>query len=385
MNADHEQPLPSGPEEHAPVRARRGFALPLAILCIAVLSVTLAASFASTGTEILTNNAQRSESRAFAIAENGLQEFIAMRGQRTVNATSWCQFCGSPPTVTVESTTVTFTNGYAKVVARRVMRPVGITRPAVYLLISRGVDSVTPLNGASIGTRAERVVAQYAYWDMNVIHIVSGWTSLSGLAVKGGAGTISGSDKCGKNGTLAGVAVPTGAYSQTGNGGVAQGNPPVKDMGTLAQASAAVNIDWANIINETSIQPNLSLPGGATIPSSTFTDTTYWPVIHVKGDASVPNGRGLLIVDGNASFSGSGIWKGIILVGGNLTSNGNNDVFGAVITGLNVKLGLNVTQDDAGNGNKFYEYDSCSVAAATAGIGHYRLFPNAWMDNFATY
>lgn len=384
MTSDQRLPRPEGDDVPA-ARARRGFALPLAILCIAVLTITLAASFASTGTEILTNNAQRSESRAFAIAENGLQEFIAMRGQRTVNSTSWCTYCGSPPTVKVESTTVTFTNGYAKVVAQRVMRNVGITRPAVYLLISRGVDTVTPLNGASIGTRAERVVAQYAYWDMKVINIVSGWTSLSGLAVKGSAGTISGVDKCGKNGTLAGVAVPNGAYTQTGNGGVAVGTPPVTDLGTAAQASATVNIDWPNIINETAITPNLSLAGGSTIPSSTFADTTYWPVIHVRGDANVPSGRGLLIVDGNATFGGSGTWRGIILVGGNLTSNGANDVFGAVITGLNIKLGQAVTQDDAGNGNKFYEYDSCSVAAATAGIGHYRLFPNAWMDNFSTY
>ncbi len=384
MNHD-QQSASSDVVEQRPARARRGFALPLAILSIAVLTITLAASFASTGTEIITNNAQRSESRAFAIAENGLQEFIAMRGQRTVNSTSWCKFCGSPPTVTVESTTVTFPNGYAKIVAQRVMRNVGVTRPAVYLLISRGVDTVTPLNGASLGVRAERVVAQYAYWDMNVIKVVSGWTSLSGLQVNGSAGTITGSDKCGKNGTLAGVAVPTGAYTQTGSGGVAVGNPPVLNLGTPAQAAATVNIDWANIVNETKITPNVSIAHNGAIPPSTFADTTFWPVIHVKGNFDVSSGRGLLIIDGNATFSGSGVWKGIILVGGKLTSNGANEVNGAVFTGLNVKLGMPVGEDDAGNGNKFYTYDSCSVAAATAGIGHYRLFPNAWMDNFATY
>ena len=358
---------------------RRGFALPLAILVLGVLTVVLAASFASTGTEILTNNAQRSESRAYAIAENGLQEFIALRDQKQ------CAKCGYPPSIMYESTTVSMPGGYAEVVAQRVMKNVGILRPAVYLIRSRGVDTVTPLNGASRNTRAERVVAQYAYWDMKTINIVSGWTSLSGLAVKGGAGTITGTDKCAANPTIAGVAVPTGAYSQTGNGGVATGNPAVLDLGPTDTAAAHTKIDWAGIRNETSITPDYSIPGGGTIPSSVFTDPLAWPIIHVKGDYAIVSGQGLLIVDGNVSFSGSGTWKGIILAGGNLTSNGNNNVYGAVITGLNVKIGIAVPQDDAGNGNKFYQYDSCSVAAATGGIGHYRLFPNAWMDNFTTY
>lgn len=362
----------------APSR-RRGFALPLAILVLGVLTVVLAASFASTGTEILTNNAQRSESRAYAIAENGLQEFIALRDQKQ------CAKCGYPPSIMYESTTVTMPGGYAEVVAQRVMKNVGILRPAVYLIRSRGVDTVTPLNGASRNTRAERVVAQYAYWDMKTINIVSGWTSLSGLSVQGGAGTITGTDKCAANPTIAGVAVPTGAYSQTGNSGVATGNPPVLDLGSTATAAANTKIDWAGIKNETSITPDYSIAGGGTVPTSAFTDPLAWPIIHVKGDYAIVSGQGLLIVDGNVSFSGSGTWKGIILAGGNLTSNGNNNVYGAVITGLNVKLGMTVPQDDAGNGNKFYQYDSCSVAAATGGIGHYRLFPNAWMDNFTTY
>ena len=373
--ADSPETQPDG----ATVTARRGFALPLAILVLAVLTVGLAASFASTGTEILTNNAQRSESRAYAIAENGLQEFIALRDQKQ------CALCGYPPTVMYESTTVYMPGGRAEVVAQRVMKNVGILRSAVYLIRSRGIDTVTPLNGASINTRAERVVAQYAYWDMKTINIVSGWTSLSGLAVKGGAGTITGSDKCSANPTIAGVAVPSGAYSQTGNGGVAQGNPPVLDLGPTATAAANTKIDWAGIRNETSLTPDYSIASNGVVPAGVFSNPLAWPIIHVKGDYSIVTGQGLLIVDGNVTFSGSGTWKGIILAGGNLTSNGNNSLYGAVITGLNVKLGMIVPQDDAGNGNKFYQYDSCSVAAATGGIGHYRLFPNAWMDNFTTY
>jgi hypothetical protein len=376
----HDLPDADAPSASMTPARRHGFALPLAILVLAVLTVGLAASFASTGTEILTNAAQRNESRAYIIAENGLQEFIALRDQKQ------CAKCGYPPTVMYESTTVYMPGGRAEVVAQRVMKNVGITRPAVYLIRSRGVDSVA-LNGVTkkYDIPAERVVAQYAYWDMKTINIVSGWTSLSGLSVQGSAGTIAGSDKCSANPTIAGVAVPSGAYSQTGKDSVAKGDPPVLDLGPTATAAANTKIDWAGIRNETSITPDYSIPGGGTVPASAFADSLAWPIIHVKGDYAISSGRGLLIVDGNVTFSGTGTWRGILLAGGNLTSNGSNSLYGAVITGLNVKIGLPVAQDDAGNGNKFYQYDSCSVAAATGGIGHYRLFPNAWMDNFTTY
>jgi hypothetical protein len=370
---------------------RPAFAIPLVILVIAVLSVSLAAGYSATATEILTNNSQRAEARAFAIAENGIQDFVAMRSQKSPSV--WCALCGMPPTTTYESTTVSLPGGYAEVVAERVMKNVGITTDAVYLIRSRGVDTMTKLSGrignyTTSNVRAERIVAQYAFWDMTTINIVSGWTSLSGLSVKGGAGTITGTDRCNPGQQIAGVAVPTGAYSQTGKQGVATGNPAVLDLGPQDTAVARTRIDWLGIRNETSITPDISLPGGGSLPAGYFPNPiplSFWPIIHVRGDYVVQGGQGLLIVDGNATFSGTGQWNGIMLVGGTMTSNGANSLYGAVITGLNTKIGLTVAQDDAGNGNKFYQYDSCAVAAATGGIGHYRLFPNAWMDNFTTY
>jgi type II secretory pathway pseudopilin PulG len=385
---------------------RRGFALPLALLVIAVLTVLIAAGFASTTTEIQTNNSQRAEARAFALAENGLQDFLAMRDRRT---SGYCALCGSPPTTKYESTTVDLPGGYATVVAQRVARNLGIKRPAIYLIRSRGVDTTTRLsallrNSATHGfvnnIRAERTVAQYAYWDLKVINIVAGWTSLSGLGVNGGSATLSGKDNCGADPIgVSGIAVPTNGYD--GKTGIAESNPPnpaILQMGTQAQIAAATKIDWPGIIAETAITPDYSIDPVfgplKTLPSNAFTGTPApWPIIHVKnyGGAafSAPTpGQGMLIVDGDLTFSGSGEWKGIILVGNHLTSNGNNTVTGAVITGLNVKLPAPknvVLQDDVGNGTKFYTYDSCNVAAATAGIGHYRLFPNAWMDNFTTY
>ncbi|MDQ6634381.1 MAG: hypothetical protein M3Z10_06440, partial [Gemmatimonadota bacterium] len=198
---------------------RHGFALPLVLLVIAVLTVSLAAGFASTTTEIQTNNSQRAEARAFALAENGLQDFVAMRDRRS---SGYCAQCGSPPTTTYESTTVTLPGGYATVVAQRVARNLGMKRPAIYLIRSRGVDTTTRLSallrnstthGFLSNVVAERTVAQYAYWDLKVINIVAGWTSLSGLGVNGNSATISGVDNCGADPSgVSGIAVPTNGY-----------------------------------------------------------------------------------------------------------------------------------------------------------------------------
>jgi hypothetical protein len=170
-------------------------------------------------------------------------------------------------------------------------------------------------------------------------------------------------------------------------------------MGTQQQTADATKIDWAGIRAEVAITPDFSIDpvNGPmkTLPSDAFVGPPKypaWPIIHVKNlpgsPFTMPSGQGMLIVDNDVTFSGGGTWSGIMLVGNHLTSNGGNTVQGAVITGLNVKLPAPnnvVLQDDVGNGTKFYQYNSCNVAAATAGIGHYRLFANAWMDNFTTY
>ena len=214
--------------EPATASERHGFALPLVLLVIAVLTVSLAAGFASTTTEIQTNNSQRAEARAFALAENGLQDFVAMRDRRS---SGYCAQCGSPPTTTYESTTVTLPGGYATVVAQRVARNLGIKRPAIYLIRSRGVDTTTRLSALLRNSTthafvsnvvAERTVAQYAYWDLKVINIVAGWTSLSGLGV---------------NGNAMDIAEAVSFLSSPGAGGTDAADPPTDaDVDLLAKA-----------------------------------------------------------------------------------------------------------------------------------------------------
>ena len=394
--------------------ARKGFALPMAILVLAFLTVTIAAAYAATSAERTTNEAQRTEGKAYMIAQAGLENFMARRNETSPK--KFCALCGAPPVTKYESTTVALSTGYAEVVAQQV-RAGDNNKPAIYLLRSRGVDtsSYSILGGlkSKASQRAERTVAQLVYWNVNQVNVLSGWTATNGLNKFGSSGTISGYDN--NNGTdpncppkhadVAGIAVPDGDYSATGNW-KAEGVPPVQTLGNQEQTNAAVKIDWSGIINGNRIQADYTFANGAAAtvgwPVAVFAGGGY-PVIRVNGDFTLPStgGQGTLIVMGNLTISGNNMWRGIILVGGQMTSNGNGTMLGATMSGLNTMFTpaqrdsaqllapstvITTTPANAtANGTKTYQYDSCQVSKAAGGLASYSVFPNAWMDNFVTY
>jgi hypothetical protein len=391
------------------VRERRGFALPMAILIIAFLTVTIAAAYTATSSELTTNLAQRGESKSYMVAQAGLENFMARR-----NEPGFCANCNTvggtaPPLTYYESTLVALPTGLAYVVAQRI-RVASDKRPAIYLLRSRGIDTASKaLTGSSIGSRAERTVAQLVYWNVNQVNVLSGWTSTSGLDKQGSSGTISGVDACGKKPAVAGIAVPDGDYGVNGNFTPA-GNPPVQYLGTQQQANDAVKVDWDGIVNDNRIQADYTYAsnGAATSAWSSINWATNgnlnYPVIRVNDNFTLPSqgGQGTLIVMGNLTMSGNNLWKGILLVGGQMTSNGNGTVTGATMSGLNTlftgkpdrlalaqaKSAATLTTTPANataNGTKTFQYDSCEVAKAAGGLASYSVYPNAWMDNFVTY
>src|SRR5439155_616345 len=58
---------------------RTGFALPLGVVFLVVLSFALAAGLSATAAEGSTSTAQRGQNRAYTIAEQGLQRFLVSR------------------------------------------------------------------------------------------------------------------------------------------------------------------------------------------------------------------------------------------------------------------------------------------------------------------
>jgi hypothetical protein len=355
-------------------RARRGAALVAAILLIVVAGVLATTSLLIGTSEGETADDRRASLDAYVLARTGLDSFA-------VNRTG-LGFSGVP--AASESTRIAYANGYADVILTRLRPAGGPGAFATYLLRSHGVVTRRRMRGAP---DAERTLTRVARWQDGSMTALSAWTSLSGLTKSGGAGTISGVDACGAKATVAGVAVPTvPGYVQSGGALVPNGAPNVLDLGTAAQAAAAVGVDWDGIVNGNAMAADISFPGGAWPSSSAWSNPAFWPIIRFDGNASLPgDGRGLLIVTGDLTISGSRDWRGVILVGGSMTSTGNTYVRGSVLSGLNVLLGLPTGPADLWSGGKAFIYDSCAISSAVARFAGLSLVPGTLADNWPAY
>ena len=353
--------------------ARRGVALPAVLFTILVLAILIAAGTAALGSERRVNANDEAAVDAFALAQTGLETFIAQRATYGFTAT--------PPAAT-ESTRIAVNGGYADVILKR-MRSDSLAGRYGYVLRSHGVSTARALSGTP---QAERTVSEYTVWIPGTMQVLAGWTSLTGLHKDGGSGMGSGTDQCGKQGAVAGVAVPTSPGYTWSGGGLppVQGNPRVRDVApTPTQMADSVKIDWAGLSSGAAVTPDITIPPGSW-PS--FSDPNYWPTILVDGNFYLPSsGQGTLIVTGNLTISGTITWNGILLVGDNLTSNGTNGVNGATVTGLNVKLGAILPEGDLAYGVKSFNYNSCNVAKALGRWGQLVGYTNAWVDNWPTY
>jgi hypothetical protein len=343
---------------------RRGFALPTALLVIMMMTIMIAAGFSLVSAERRSVSDQKSEISAFEIAEQGLELFLIRRDSLLPTAS---KIPGAK-----DSVRIGFANGYADVSLTRI-RPVQGTLSGLYVVRSRGVETVGRYAGSPEGVRT---VAQYVLWEPAPMQVLAGWTALSGLDKNGNAGTLGGTDQCGVADSVAGVAVPL-------NPGYTGDSTAASSITTITMDS--VHIDWASIVNANAIQPTITIPGGSWPTATQWTDTTFYPIIRINGDYTPPSsGRGMLIVTGNLTLNGSIGWKGVLLVGGDIVSNGDNGISGATVSGLNVKLGTYVPIS-TGNGTKQYNYNSCEVAKATTPAGALVTLRNTWVDNWVEY
>ena len=351
---------------------RSGGTLPLTILVLSLMGVGVAISYTRVSSERRITGDSRAQLGAFAVAQSGLNRFLS-----NINGKP----AGTPPD---QNVTYNDLPGGSATVNLRMLRESTITLlPAVYIITSRGTytgakryDGLTPA--------AERTVATYALWTTAPFDLNAGFTSISGITKNGGSGALSGIDRCAAQSAIPGVAVPNGGY--TGDVTIINGNPEdaAVGMGTGGLGGTAkdeVDIDWAGIVAGT------YLPAGFLYPSwPTAAQMLNWPVSRVNGDLTLPGtGKGILIVTGNLTISGGDQWEGLVLVGGTITSNGNNTVYGATVSGLNIKLGIAVPASTIANGNKTYQYDSCSLARALGKVGSIQRVRNDWTDTWSSY
>lgn len=356
-------------------QARRGAALPVAILLMVILALSLTAAFTINSNESRAVDNQQEQIEAFALAESGRERYLADRAS--------FGFVGEP--AASESIRVVQAGGYADVVVTRIRVSAGGV-PGLYALRSTGVRTNPRMPGQPAATRT---VGQIIKWETGVMNVPGAWTSLSGIRKNGGSGVISGADACGALPAVGGVAVSTPpGYTQTGGTSVPAGNPPIKNLGTPPASNDSARVDWAGVLAGSSLVPTITIPPQTFPAAGAFTDPSFWPIIKVTGNFVLPlgvYGKGVLIVSGNFQIDGGSGWDGVLLVGGTLTSNGNTTIRGATISGLNQQLGIAVPVSDVGNGNKTFQYNSCLVQRALQPFAGLVPMDNAWADNWASY
>jgi hypothetical protein len=422
------RPDHDAPRDRSTLPARDGFALPLAIMVLALLSIGLVAGFAMSTSEQAAIGSQKAQARAYSYAQMGLEAFLTQRKEfrsgctpatpYTAAQASACAFCphcwlmnAAPKNGSVnanldtlptlaESVVVAFNSGSAVVRAVPVWVSVATGR-GTYFVTSTGTDLQANIaTGSGTMRSASRSVGVYVTWSKSTMNVMGALVSFSGI-IKNGTGEISGIDQCGQDTNVVGINVPYEEQVKlNGTASVFQptGNPPYDTLRTFSQDSAATKMDWAGISSGSSMPADINITSttGSFPTTGTFSsDTNYWPIIHVfnrsaswNGAWTLPNqGRGILIVDGDLNINGSNQWDGVVLAGGKLTSNGNNVTSGTVMAGLNRLIGIPAAAvDDADlNGQKSYMYNSCSVKRATSAMARYTMLPNTWMDNVAQY
>lgn len=371
---------------------RRGFALPLALLALALVSAAMVASYSTTIAEIRVNSAMRAQNRAYHLAEAGLQEFYV---RRTEN--NFCTSCVSDPAqADSEWTRVSLDGGYADVVAVRVRPERSNSEPALFFVRSTGVDTTLRLGGGGYATFAQRTVGQYASWGTGAPKAIAAVVTLNGFtnSTNGASSRITGVDGCSEEETIAGVTVPKGGQ-WSGSAGQPTGSPKVDSSQQIDALKDAIAIDWDGIINRDAIPADITIPPSSNYPSlfTWLLNPFYYPVIRVKSSYTLPrDGRGILIADSNLTL-GSGVdWYGIILVGGKLTVSGTGTIAGAVVSGLNLMLPGAVnpangttSDNDLTQNSRQFEYNSCAIVSATSRLRRYFVLPNTWVDNVADW
>src|SRR5712675_2388956 len=227
---------------------RRGFAIPTALLIIAVLTIMIAGGFSIVSAERRSVADQKSQISAFRIAEQGLELFLVRRDSLMAGHAGFSHVPGLIPDTAV----IPMTGGVATVTLTR-LRPVKGSQSGLYVARSRGVETVGAYAGSPQGVRT---VAQYVLWEPAAMQVLAGWTALSGLQKNGGSGTLGGIDVCGDSASVAGVVVPVNP-GYTGKT-VAVGDPPVDSV-----APDSVAIDWNAIVNLGMITATITIPGGS--------------------------------------------------------------------------------------------------------------------------
>jgi hypothetical protein len=257
------------------------------------------------------------------------------------------------------------TEATAWVVPHIIQDPTGVPVLKTFVVRSTGY-LIAPTAGPD--PLAERTVAQFAVWEPGSIRQLGAVTAFgSDPAVNDHGGVdpfwVFGADDCGEE-----VAVPgVRTYTTSGLSSTNPDDGPRNNLvaGTRAEIAAETGIDWDAIVNDGALQPDYT----SLVPN----DTTFKTYFIDAGEVDAENfkGTGLLVITGeldtgNSSSHGYFVWDGIVLLGGALDADAMDStvINGLLITGLNTLTGESAPTTVFDNNPVHVRYNSCNVSRA---------------------
>lgn len=362
------------------VASERGFALPVTVFLVTLLTVMLASAFTRSASDRMVAGSSEAGVDALAIAQSGLQSYFGLVHPEA-------------PTHLVDSMRFNFEGGYAWVVPQVLKVPSTPGEDIRYVVRSTAHVLIPALGSTPIATRH---IAQFADWQTAAIDappaalISANDVDIDADGSSAGTVVFSGVDLA-ETATCPGI-TPTDGYG----GRIASGTHNELDnatwIGSPARQTANSSYDVATLtdIDWTAIDGDQFDPDYTTLVA-TLSD---FPTILLDGDYTVStssvDGQGLLMVTGRLSIPSSVSswrWRGIVLVGRHLYIRSANVRFeGTVMTGLDYLWASSIPDSEYGNDNASqvirFDYNSCAIRQTLESLSGFIVHNNAWVDNW---
>lgn len=327
--------------------SERGFVLSLVIFAVAALSIAATALYLVVQSEGAMVEGGAQSSTALHLANAGMARYIS----ETIGAPdTLVHYEMTPGSVTVRAEPVYAISAsedmYVISAEARVSRPGGST--------------------------SSRVVQTFARLDRQPIDMIAA-ASLATPDLRTRNVAISGADACGGQPGVSGIAALNGSHDVRGTVGPSS-TPTTYDYAAMMQA---LGVDWTALTDP-------ALPFDYEIPDpDRWPDFTWgvapgeYPTIRVRGDHRASgSGRGLLVVTGELRVQSDFDWDGLVLAGSVARNlNARASIRGGLVAGFSGPLGSVDLR------NIQITYNSCTVAAAAAGISMFRTLRNSWWES----
>jgi Tfp pilus assembly protein PilX len=343
------------------------------MMVVTLITVMLAAAFILVSADYRTTLNAFASARALALAQAGLQNYFSV-GHNLL-------------AVSKDSTTFTFSNGYAAVVAQRLRdsTTTAPVQPALWVVQSFGFDTVRALSGQPNGQRA---VAQFATLQPGTLPARAAMVAVNGDSMIGTGGNPINGRNFGfaitgctipANADTMGLTTWMGQYDGGTGGndvdGVQGVGSSIEFLGSANAVIDSTRIDWAKLLAG-QFTPDFV---GVLPPAGNNTYQSHYFV----GNETIGAGqrRGLLVVTGNVTFTTGTHWDGIIVAGGSIDFGPSFVLHGMAISGLGGSPEKNRILRGAG----IIRWDWCYAHASIASLMYLVPVKNAWVDTWSTY